>query len=118
MVLGEVNELVHRSPGSAPPAVDLAMRARFNPNLEHSWFGGLMEIVNNVTLLSIILAGAALIREREHGTIEHRYSIHKSHEVECALNRLPRIRLHFLPPYCPDENRIERVWLDRLASAT
>jgi ABC-2 type transport system permease protein len=71
MVLGEVNELVHRSPGSAPSAVDLAMRARFNPNLEHSWFGGLMEIVNNVTLLSIILAGAALIREREHGTIEH-----------------------------------------------
>jgi len=30
-----------------------------------------MEIINNVTLLSIILTGAALIREREHGTIEH-----------------------------------------------
>jgi ABC-2 type transport system permease protein len=44
---------------------------RFNPNLEQSWFGSLMEIINNVTLLSIILTGAALIREREHGTIEH-----------------------------------------------
>jgi ABC-2 type transport system permease protein len=51
--------------------VELELRARFNPNLEHSWFGGLMEIINNVTMLSIILTGAALIREREHGTIEH-----------------------------------------------
>jgi ABC-type transport system involved in multi-copper enzyme maturation permease subunit len=30
-----------------------------------------MEVINNVTMLSIILTGAALIREREHGTIEH-----------------------------------------------
>ena len=51
--------------------MDLALRARFNPALEKPWFGGLMEIINNVTLLSIILTGAALIREREHGTIEH-----------------------------------------------
>ena len=47
------------------------MRARFNPNLEQSWFGALMEIINSITMLSIILTGAALIREREHGTIEH-----------------------------------------------
>lgn len=30
-----------------------------------------MEIINNITMLSIILTGAALIREREHGTLEH-----------------------------------------------
>lgn len=30
-----------------------------------------MEVVNGVTMISIILTGAALIREREHGTIEH-----------------------------------------------
>ena len=47
------------------------MRARFNPSLTPMWFGSLMEVVNSVTLLSVILAGAALIREREHGTIEH-----------------------------------------------
>ena len=46
-------------------------RLRFNPNLDQAWFGSLMEIINNVTMLSIILTGAALIREREHGTIEH-----------------------------------------------
>ncbi|HLN88241.1 MAG TPA: ABC transporter permease, partial [Candidatus Limnocylindrales bacterium] len=35
------------------------------------WFGGMMEIIEQITMLSIILTGAALIREREHGTIEH-----------------------------------------------
>jgi ABC-2 type transport system permease protein len=53
------------------PLVDLALRVRFNPNLTRSWFGSVMEVINQVTLLSIILTGAALIREREHGTIEH-----------------------------------------------
>ncbi len=71
MVLAEVTEFVQRYRGSAPLPVELALRMRFNPNLEQSWFGALMEIINNVTLLSIILTGAALIREREHGTIEH-----------------------------------------------
>jgi ABC-2 type transport system permease protein len=50
--------------------VDLALRARFNPPWT-AWFGGLMQIINHITMLSIILTGAALIREREHGTIEH-----------------------------------------------
>lgn len=46
------------------------------------------------------------------------YGIHKSHEVAQALARMPRIRLHFLPPYCPDHNRIERLWLDLHANVT
>ena len=71
MVMGEVSEFVQRFRGSPAPPIDLVIRARFNPNLEQSWFGGLMEIINNITMLSIILTGAALIREREHGTIEH-----------------------------------------------
>lgn len=71
IVLSEVNEFVQRYRGSAVAPVDLALRMRFNPNLTQPWFGALMEIINNVTMLSIILTGAALIREREHGTIEH-----------------------------------------------
>jgi len=71
IVMGEVNEFVQHYRGSATPPVDLAMRVRFNPALTNAWFGSLMEIINNVTMLSIVLAGAALIREREHGTIEH-----------------------------------------------
>jgi len=51
--------------------VELVVRNRFNPNLERSWFGAVVEIINQVTLLSMLLTGAALIREREHGTVEH-----------------------------------------------
>ena len=59
----------HRSSPALP--VELALRARFNPALEMAWFGSVMGIINNITMVSILLAGAALIREREHGTIEH-----------------------------------------------
>lgn len=71
IVAGEVNAFVQRDAGAAAMPVELALRMRFNPNLEHAWFGSLMEIINSVTMLSIILTGAALIREREHGTVEH-----------------------------------------------
>ncbi|HTJ97356.1 MAG TPA: ABC transporter permease [Rhodocyclaceae bacterium] len=71
IVSAEVGEFVQRYRGEAKLPVELALRMRFNPNLTQAWFGALMELINNVTMLSIILTGAALIREREHGTIEH-----------------------------------------------
>jgi len=71
IVLGEIDAFVRRYRGGEPPPVDLALRVRFNPNLEKSWFGALTEIINSVTMLAIVLTGAALIREREHGTVEH-----------------------------------------------
>jgi ABC-2 type transport system permease protein len=46
-------------------------RAFFNPNLESVWFKAVDAIVETVTMLSILLVGAAVIRERERGTIEH-----------------------------------------------
>ncbi|MGE8567179.1 MAG: ABC transporter permease [Achromobacter sp.] len=71
IVSDEINEFVRRYRKPTELPVELAVRMRFNPNLTQAWFGSLMEIINNVTMLSIILTGAALIREREHGTIEH-----------------------------------------------
>ncbi|NLW80979.1 MAG: ABC transporter permease [Desulfovibrionales bacterium] len=71
IVLGEVNEFVQHFRVSQAQPVELALRVRFNPALTQSWFGSVMKIIDNVTMLAIILAGAALIREREHGTIEH-----------------------------------------------
>lgn len=72
MVMTEVNTFAqgHSMSGMASP-VNLDLRSRFNPELNRVWFGSLMEVINQVTMLSIILAGAALIREREHGTVEH-----------------------------------------------
>ncbi|HWR03503.1 MAG TPA: ABC transporter permease [Humidesulfovibrio sp.] len=71
IISGEVNDFVRRYRNNPSQPVDLVLHMRFNPNLQQAWFGSLMEIINNVTMLSIILTGAALIREREHGTIEH-----------------------------------------------
>jgi ABC-2 type transport system permease protein len=45
--------------------------ARFNQELNKSWFGAVVTVIDNVTMLAIVLTGAALLREREHGTIEH-----------------------------------------------
>ena len=71
IVNGEVRAFLqkHRAPVTLP--VELETRALFNPNLNSVWFGSVMELVNSITYLSIGLTGAALIREREHGTIEH-----------------------------------------------
>ena len=71
IVQAEINEFLQRERVASPPPVDLVLRARFNPALEKSWFGSLMQVINYITMLSIVLTGAALIREREHGTIEH-----------------------------------------------
>ena len=67
----EVREFINRYRGDPSMSARLAVRADFNPNLTQAWFGAVMEVVNQITMLSIILTGAALIREREHGTVEH-----------------------------------------------
>jgi ABC-2 type transport system permease protein len=51
--------------------VNLNVRIAFNPNVQTSWFTSVMGIINSITMLAIVLAGAAVIREREHGTMDH-----------------------------------------------
>jgi transposase len=48
------------------------------------------------------------------------YGIHKTRQVELALQteQGQRLKLHFLPPYCPDHNKIERTWQDLHADVT
>ena len=71
IITDEVRTFDRRYRDAAAPPVDLALRVRFNPNLNKSWFAAVMQVINNITMLSIVLTGAALIREREHGTVEH-----------------------------------------------
>jgi ABC-2 type transport system permease protein len=60
------------SPQAADTApVSLVTRTYFNPNLEGMWFQAVMAVIQYITIMSILLVGAAVIREREHGTIEH-----------------------------------------------
>jgi len=67
----EVEAFAERYRTSASPPIELAIRVRFNPELNKAWFGGAIKLIDQVTMLAIILTGAALIRERERGTIEH-----------------------------------------------
>lgn len=71
MALLEVNEFVQRERAVQAAPVELALRARFNPTLTQMWFGSVAQLIDMVGVLSIILTGAALMREREHGTVEH-----------------------------------------------
>jgi len=75
IVAGEVAHFLDTRSAVAAPEVKLALRMRFNPNLSSKWFSAVMELINNITMLAIILTGAAVIREREHGTIEHLLSM-------------------------------------------
>jgi ABC-2 type transport system permease protein len=60
-----------RSQNIPASPITLAVRVAFNPNVTTAWFTSVMGIINSVTMLAIILAGAAVIREREHGTMDH-----------------------------------------------
>ena len=71
IVMDETNGFVQRRSRDTALPIPLVVRVRFNPNLNGIWFGGVMKIIDHITMLSVILTGAALIREREHGTLEH-----------------------------------------------
>jgi len=71
IITSEINKVVSRSENVSPPAVTLSIRIAFNPNITTAWFTSVMGIIGSVTMLAIILAGAAVVREREHGTMDH-----------------------------------------------
>jgi ABC-2 type transport system permease protein len=70
-----IDDRVHshlaRTDAAANPPVNLVIRKLFNPNSQSSWFKSVVAVINQITLLTVVLTGAAVIREREHGTLEH-----------------------------------------------
>lgn len=57
-------------------------------------------------------------KRRIHLVVDN-FSIHSALKVDAQLAELgDRFQLHFLPPYCPDENKIERLWRDLHANVT
>src|SRR5262249_33302832 len=71
IIYSQVANFLARREGGPDVPVKMVVRAKFNPNLKSSWFTAVMQVINNLTLLTVILTGAALIREREQGTVEH-----------------------------------------------
>jgi ABC-2 type transport system permease protein len=66
-----VASFVGRTEESARGPLTLVVRKMFNPNGVSSWFKSVVAIINQISLLTVVLTGAAVIREREHGTLEH-----------------------------------------------
>ncbi|WP_234087503.1 ABC transporter permease [Azonexus sp. R2A61] len=93
IALGEINGYLTGTRDDSVTPIALSPRVRFNPNLTGFWFGGVMEVINNVTMLTIILVGAAFIREREHGTLEHL----------------------LVMPLAPSEIMLAKIWANGLA---
>ncbi len=66
-----IRSFIHRSDAKTELPLRIVVRKEFNPNGEASWFSAIVALINQITTLTVVLTGAALIREREHGTIEH-----------------------------------------------
>jgi ABC-2 type transport system permease protein len=71
VIINYVTEFIAGREGLVGAQIKTVTRAKFNPNFNSSWFTSVMQIINNLTMLAVILTGAALIREREQGTVEH-----------------------------------------------
>ena len=69
---------------------------------------------NSLLFIALLrkLAGCNPKAEVIHMVLDN-FKIHESKAARAAVKELNgRVALHFLPPYCPDDNKIERVWLD------
>ena len=66
-----VTQFITGREGAIAARTKVVIQAKFNPNLKSSWFTSVMQIISNLTMITVILTGAALIREREQGTVEH-----------------------------------------------
>ena len=71
IVMGEVQSWLQRYRSNFSLPVNIEERVRFNANLSRSWFGAVISLIDQITMLGVLLTGAALIRERERGTVEH-----------------------------------------------
>jgi len=71
IIAQEVAKFLTGTELAVPTPATVVINAKFNPNLYTSWFSSVMQVINNITMLVVILTGAALIREREQGTVEH-----------------------------------------------
>ena len=71
IMTSETRAFLSGSPDAPEPAIQLELRRAFNPNGNPVWFKAMSSLLNQLSLLTIALTGAAMLREREQGTIEH-----------------------------------------------
>jgi ABC-2 type transport system permease protein len=71
IVEDRIRVILKRTEVTPDKPINLIVRKLFNPNAVSSWFKSVVAIINQISLLTVVLTGAAVIREREHGTLEH-----------------------------------------------
>lgn len=71
ILASETRAFLTGNPNAPDPALRLELRRAFNPNGDPVWFKSVSSLLNQLSLLTIALTGAAMLREREQGTIEH-----------------------------------------------
>ena len=71
IVQQEARVFLAAGPEAPLPDLQLELRRAFNPNGNPVWFKAMSSLLNQLSVLTIALTGAAMLREREHGTIEH-----------------------------------------------
>src|SRR6516162_8156156 len=70
IIMQEITNFLAGLQGPLPSRANIVIRSKFNPELYSAWFSSIMQVISNITMLAVILTGAALIRERERGTVE------------------------------------------------
>tara|TARA_R110000744_G_scaffold125730_3_gene231470 strand:+ start:25682 stop:26806 length:1125 start_codon:yes stop_codon:yes gene_type:complete len=78
---------LNSTPQAPAPELQLELRRAFNANGNPVWFKAISSLLNQLSLLTIALTGAAMLREREHGTIEH-LMVMPLTPVEVALSKV------------------------------
>ena len=87
IVTDRIRTFLARTEEESEGPINLVVRKMFNSNGVSSWFTSIVAIINQLTLLTVVLTGAAVIREREHGTLEHLLVMPLS-AVEIALAKV------------------------------
>jgi ABC-2 type transport system permease protein len=83
----ETRAFLSGSPLGPEPPITLDLRQAFNPNANPVWFKSVSSLLNQLSLLTIALTGAAMLREREMGTIEH-LMVMPLTPIEIALSKV------------------------------
>ena len=71
IIMQEITNFLEGLQVPLPSRANIVIRSKFNPELYSAWFSSIMQVIASITMLAVILTGAALIRERESGTVEH-----------------------------------------------
>lgn len=87
IIADEVGRFLRRGADAPTDAVALRVRVAFNQTVESTWFTGAMALLQVINMLALLLTGAAVMRERERGTLEH-LLVMPVHAVEIMLAKI------------------------------